>query len=448
MDTLLDVAAHVRRGTAVRAAEGWPPGVPAKVRLRVPDFGNLTLPKHLDAFGPWLWDDSCGANLPFDGDAGHAARAALLIAPAFLAPLPTDERLVAAGVDSTKLGKAQNPVHVLAAVAVEDDGAVRYGIGRTLVLENARGFGGSEIVAHDERWFEVYEEFADALACDVQESKTLRHVPEGTATAWTSVLMLLNDQALETALPDGWKRAFGLVAGLYGVELDIHANAWNAQRDVIRRLKHKPPDALLVADGSIKVPDAFLAPYREARPDGYSEVLGSLEAVEFTEQILEVGMHLRVLIELQVANKQEEPDPKDWKNCSDRIKRLAGDHFVLTERATKMLTAANPYPDPMRMFRHVEALERLALKYHERAGALGRSLEDEAVTGTYSIQIALFDGSITPNQIQSHDHQYAALPHVKVDDYKSPDKVGRIYFAIDNRKHLFIVDHIGLHDYP
>jgi hypothetical protein len=39
---------------------------------------------------------------------------------------------------------------------------------------------------------------------------------------------------------------------------------------------------------------------------------------------------------------------------------------------------------------------------------------------------------------------YSRLPHLKLGDYRSPNEVGRVYFAMDSDSERFIVDHVGL----
>jgi len=73
-------------------------------------------------------------------------------------------------------------------------------------------------------------------------------------------------------------------------------------------------------------------------------------------------------------------------------------------------------------------------------------LEDWIIEN-YGLDIALHDGSLgggTANFL-FEGAQYSRVPHVKVDDAKSLDECGRIYFAIVSGEARFIVDHIGLH---
>jgi hypothetical protein len=97
------------------------------------------------------------------------------------------------------------------------------------------------------------------------------------------------------------------------------------------------------------------------------------------------------------------------------------------------------------MFTHISALERLADTYHRGSGVVGARLEDYA-RDHHGIEIALFDSSIKV-QLELGGRTYSAQAHVKVDDYTSPDRCGRIYFAVDTQNFMFVVDHVGLHDY-
>jgi hypothetical protein len=87
----------------------------------------------------------------------------------------------------------------------------------------------------------------------------------------------------------------------------------------------------------------------------------------------------------------------------------------------------------------------VARRYHQNQGVLGQRLAEFALA-EQEIEISLHDASLSAVKFSFEDCDYTAIAHVKVDDAKSPDKCGRIYFAIDEQRHRFIVDHIG-HDY-
>lgn len=157
-------------------------------------------------------------------------------------------------------------------------------------------------------------------------------------------------------------------------------------------------------------------------------------------------MHLRALRDQRTASEQsEDVMPTNWRDGKKFVEDLESDHFKLTQRARRML-GDNPYADVERMCRHVKKLEELAFKYHQNRGNLGRRLEDEAIYA-FELDIALFDSDLKPNMVESFAKKYEARPHVKVDDAKALSECGRIYFAMDDHEFIFIVDHIGLHNY-
>ena len=106
----------------------------------------------------------------------------------------------------------------------------------------------------------------------------------------------------------------------------------------------------------------------------------------------------------------------------------------------------NPYPKPGRMLSFMKSLEQLALGYHQAGGSLGQRIANAAIED-YGIEVALFDAKLADRQIPFEGESLNPQPHVKVDDYKTPDSAGRIYFAISHATKRFVVDHIGLHDY-
>jgi hypothetical protein len=99
------------------------------------------------------------------------------------------------------------------------------------------------------------------------------------------------------------------------------------------------------------------------------------------------------------------------------------------------------------MLSHLERLAKLAEEFGNGRGRLGARLEE---TGRQlGLDIALFDSNLKAPDIvvEGSVLSVRAEPHVKVDDHKSPDKCGRIYFAVDSDNYRFIVDHVGIHDY-
>jgi hypothetical protein len=322
---------------------------------------------------------------------------------------------------------------------------VFYGIGDTSLVEHALGFGATRILECRQSWHGTWEDFTSELAFELRHAKDMPARPEGTGKSWTTVLLLLNDEARERVLPQGWRHHFELVGGLYRVRVTVHANAWNHRPRLLHDIRTRPPDALLVADGSIPSADTFLRPYLSAKPDGYCDVLSSSLASSYEEQVRELEMHLSVLAPALPAGPSA-TSVTDWAEGEAEILALEADHFRLTDRARKMLKD-NPYPDPARMVTHVRHLAEIAADYHSNGGALGSRLEEIARAG-FGIHIALFDSDLKANHVVSGGYTYEARAHVKVDDNTSPDRCGRIYFALDDRSYVFVVDHIGVHNYP
>jgi hypothetical protein len=139
----------------------------------------------------------------------------------------------------------------------------------------------------------------------------------------------------------------------------------------------------------------------------------------------------------------ESPAVASWGDFAELAPLLEGEAFVLTERAHAQCSQ-NPYPDPDRMWRHLEALARAAQEWRSKDMHVGKRLVDW-VRENYEIEVSLQDNALRETAFVFEGEEYSREPHVKVDDYKSPDKCGRIYFATDDARMRFVVDHIGLH---
>ena len=137
-------------------------------------------------------------------------------------------------------------------------------------------------------------------------------------------------------------------------------------------------------------------------------------------------------------------EPESWSDFLDNVDALESAAFVITPNARE---GCNPsaYPDPARMWWHLEHLAEAAEAWAAQNSAVGMDLKTW-IQQNYGIEIALFDGSLGDRAcFIFDDKEYSREPHVKVDDYKGPDECGRIYFAYVAEERRFIVDHIGLH---
>jgi hypothetical protein len=151
----------------------------------------------------------------------------------------------------------------------------------------------------------------------------------------------------------------------------------------------------------------------------------------------------------EADEEQEEPESAStWGEVAELVQILEdSDAFVLTDQARGQLTD-NPYPDPERMWEHLERLANAAEAFHEADGEIGQRFEDWVVENGFKLDISLHDEGLSrsgADQFEFEDTTYSREPHVKVDDYVDPASCGRIYFALDSANGRIIVDHVGLH---
>ena len=132
-----------------------------------------------------------------------------------------------------------------------------------------------------------------------------------------------------------------------------------------------------------------------------------------------------------------------WEDVQQLLPDLEGPGFKITDRALDCGDGKGRYPYPNQMWRALRALERVGREYNERGGKIGQRFEDFA-TEVAGIEIALQDHSYEDCcYFEYEDKEYSRLPHVKIDDAKSPNEVGRIYFALDGDNGRLIVDWFG-----
>lgn len=143
------------------------------------------------------------------------------------------------------------------------------------------------------------------------------------------------------------------------------------------------------------------------------------------------------------ANDPNGASVETWEEFAELAPVLESDAFVLTDRAREQCSQ-NDYASADRMWDHLEALAKAAEAYREARGAPGNRL-NEWIAESFQIEIAMFDNNLADKTFEFDGETFSREPHVKVDDFKSPDKCGRIYFAVDPKGERFIVDHIGLH---
>jgi hypothetical protein len=131
-----------------------------------------------------------------------------------------------------------------------------------------------------------------------------------------------------------------------------------------------------------------------------------------------------------------------WEEIAQHLEDLEGPGFCLTTQAKGCADGKNRYPHPDAIWASLRALERVGRAYNEMGADLGMRFEQFAVEQT-GLDVALQDSTYEGHYFEYEGKTFSRLPHVKVDDAKAPNEVGRIYFAIDGDGKRVIVDWFG-----
>lgn len=450
MHTLRDLVERKQiHSSAPADPDEWPRVVAPKKKMYVPGESPLVLPGDMEGLKPAYGDS--GGFLGLEGADARGSRALLLGSPGMVFPMlrPDDEELAALGAQPEKF-RRENPRAFGLAVCVKvPNGSTIFGVSRLVAVEHGLRFGSTQLLSHSDKWCENLEA-AESEIIHLFKLAAVGFQPqaEPNRKPWKKVVALLGGARDEDNPRVHWKREMKLVAGLREIDLDIRPNPESSIPQVVKELKSKPPNALLVWVDWVANPEVFTAPYLAAKPGAKADLLGTSNGeMSFDEHLAELSMHLSEISPIEEGNSPPS-GPTSWADATVQIKSLIGPHFALTDRALKMLPS-NPYPDPGRMFDFVSKLERVADSYFTLKGQLGSSVADFSMSH-FGIEIALFDGGLSPNDVEVAGQTLKgikATPHVKVDDAKDSAHCGRIYFAMDKLNFRFIVDHIGLHDY-
>jgi hypothetical protein len=149
---------------------------------------------------------------------------------------------------------------------------------------------------------------------------------------------------------------------------------------------------------------------------------------------------------------ETEPKLSGWLRATAEIRALivAEDPcFVVTDRCLRRMPKCR-YPFPEVMVSQMQNLRRFAERWSVavRHGGLGGDIVTVA-REEFDLSISLHDTPMRRAKLDSFSFQngtYSREPHVKVDEHTTPDRVGRIYFALDDEAvpPRIIVDHVGL----
>lgn len=434
-------------------ASGWPKGFKPKGKVHVPGQSALVMPGDLAGFAPVDGPGNVEACLPeITVSEARSAHALLLGSPSFVLPLekPSTDELVGLGCDPAKFRSERARAFCLSVCVKLPSGSLIFGAARVVALENGIRMGSTLLLQSDDQWSRTLDEVEDRIISYLPfVADGVHPKPEPNGKPWKKVVALLGAPHGEESAPSTWKSQLMLTAGLREIDLDIRVSPESARSIIIADLRSNPPSALLVWADWVAHPQVFIQPFVAARPGAKADILGSSDrSLTFEENVSELAMHLREVSPILEGEPENSEDARSWSEAAEQILALSGPHFLLTQRAVRMLVD-NPYPKPGRMLSHVESLARVAMEYHQMRGDLGGRLSEYAMENE-GIEVALTDSTINPPAVESitvNGQPVYAIPHVKVDDFKSSVECGRIYFALDREKFRFIVDHIGLHDY-
>jgi hypothetical protein len=132
-----------------------------------------------------------------------------------------------------------------------------------------------------------------------------------------------------------------------------------------------------------------------------------------------------------------------WDEVAEHMPALAGPGFALSTQAEECAEGEGRYPHPASMWRALRALERVGRVYNEQGAELGMRFEEFALQEG-GLDVALQDSTYEEECFFEFEGQeHSRLAHVKIDDAKAANEVGRIYFALDPEHNRLIVDWFG-----
>ena len=437
MQTFEDVIASAVRLDQLTDYPEWPLGLAPKGQVKLTGGRKLILPK---APAGVLSLGSGGIVSGLTPEESARARSALVSRSAFRMEVRAEAGLLDEFWLDKRLPKIRQTTSFVGAIQVCGTSADRFGIGECHILQNAIHLGSHGLVLHDDRWFKDRHEFLVELVLAIKDAPTnIGATAEPSGTRWSTWVVLL--RGVPRASRPEIVRMLQFAAGLLSVTLRIEFDADARFETVSRSLRQRPPDGLLIWESEVRSAEKFAAVFNRAHSQGLVDSFAPAEPDNLASVIADLLTHLELFLESPSADT-----PLDWAQGRGVVEDFECPSFVISDRARKQLDS-NSYPDPGRMVEHLGRLARLAQQYADKGAQLGTRIEDAGMK--LGIEVALFDSKLDPPPIMVAGVVISqrAQPHVKVDDYKSPNECGRIYFAIDTVNLRFIVDHIGLHDY-
>jgi hypothetical protein len=229
---------------------------------------------------------------------------------------------------------------------------------------------------------------------------------------------------------------------------------------VVARGRDRLWDAVRAADEAAALVD--LAESEAVRTNRLKELLDderaqTIELLEENERLEQQVRLLQVEIENREAQQEyaapasvepgtESQTPtRDFTEQWEHWEAKSEGALVFTARAKSSWEDCS-YEDFRGMWEALDALADLAQAWKAANGNVEKRLEDWIKEKT-SLNYAHKDEGLRRAGLDTFtfDGQpFDRTPHIKLGDHTKPNKVGRIYFAIDNEGGRWIVDHVGL----
>lgn len=141
---------------------------------------------------------------------------------------------------------------------------------------------------------------------------------------------------------------------------------------------------------------------------------------------------------------EDVPDQvSSWEEVAEHLPEIVGPGFAITHQAEECAEGKGRYPHATAMWEALRSLERIGRIYNELGADLGMRF-DEFASQEAGLDVALQDSTYEDDcRFSFEGQEYSRLPHVKIDDAKAPNEVGRIYFALDPERNRLVVDWFG-----
>jgi regulator of replication initiation timing len=241
--------------------------------------------------------------------------------------------------------------------------------------------------------------------------------------------------------------------------LSVVANARDRLADAVRRAEREAATraGLERVEAAVAVGDLERAvvELRNQLEGERRQIVDLLEMNELLEEensgLKQYKENFEAITSYQASVEAEEPPSEtitispDFRELWPALEGESAGSLVFTDHA-KDVWINSQYPHIDRMRGALEQLAKAAVAWRELGGQLGTSLTSW-ITSEVGLQYASDDEGMRRARLDSfvfEGRPYSRLSHIKLDDHVSPDRVGRIYFAIDKDKLRWIVDHVGV----